>query len=211
MANPFEVFGTLAFILPVAIYLLMSYVLYKIGQKFDLGSPFWHYLVPIYNMVLMCRCGDVSAWNVLGMMIFPINIYSIINVWGSIAERLGKSYWLYGITTLLFGIPVFILAFDSSTPAGKTVYTAEPAASTDEPAGDSFKETTGPVDPSIAFASQSAGSSDNRDARTGDRKPPSIMMKKRRRWLSAIQSKRNTRRREVFSIRSSSRVCSAVL
>ena len=74
MANPFEAFGTLAFILPVIIYVVMSYVLYRIGQKFDLGSPFWHYLVPIYNMVLMCRCGDVSAWNVLGMMIFPISI-----------------------------------------------------------------------------------------------------------------------------------------
>ncbi len=156
MANPLEAFGTLVFILPVVIYLAMSYVLYKIGQKFDLGSPFWHYLVPIYNMVLMCRCGDVSAWNVLGMMIFPINIYSIINVWGSIAERLGKSYWLYGITTLLFGIPVFILAFDSSTPQGKA-YAAGPAAFTDEPAGESFTEGPGPVDPMFANASQAAG------------------------------------------------------
>ncbi|MBP1748246.1 MAG: type pilus assembly protein PilM [Deltaproteobacteria bacterium] len=156
MANSFEAFGTAAFILPVVIYLVMSYVLYKIGEKFDLDLPFWHYLVPIYNMVLMCRCGGVSAWNVLGMMIFPISIYSIINVWGSIAEKLGKSYWLYGITTLLFGIPVLILAFDSSTAAGRQVYVDEPAVFTDEAPGDSFKEGPGPVDPSPAYASQSA-------------------------------------------------------
>lgn len=153
MANPLEAFGTLALILPVVIYLVMSYVLYKIGQKFDLGAPFWHYLVPIYNMVLMCRCGDVSAWNVLGMMIFPISIYSIINVWGSIAERLGKNYWLYGITTLFVGIPVFILAFDSSTPQGKA-YGAEPAAFTETPAGEPFEAGPGPVDPMFANASQ---------------------------------------------------------
>jgi type IV pilus assembly protein PilM len=157
MANPFELFGTLFLIPVVVIYLFMSYVLYRIGQKFDLGAPFWHYLVPIYNAVLMCRCGDVSAWNVLGMMIFPINIYSIINVWGSIAERLGKNYWVYGILTLIFGVPVFILAFDSSRPAGSSAYAAEPAPFPDAAAGDSFTEGSGPVDPAFAYASQATG------------------------------------------------------
>lgn len=157
MANPFEVFGAAAFILPVLIYLLISYVLYRIGQKFDLGSPFWHYLVPFYNMVLMCRCGGVSAWNVLGMMIFPINIYSNINVWGSIAEKLGKNYWLYGITILLFGIPVFILAFDSSTAAGKPVYSAGPA---EAQAYETSEDPPGEVPAlSFAFASQAAATS----------------------------------------------------
>jgi len=125
MANPFESFGILIFVLPVVVYLFGSYVLYRIGSKFGIGS-FWQYLIPIYNMVLMCRCGDVSAWNVLGLMVFPINIYSTINIWGSIAERLGKSYWLYGVTTLIFGIPVLILAFDSSRPAGGEIFVREP-------------------------------------------------------------------------------------
>jgi type IV pilus assembly protein PilM len=125
MGNPFEAFGTLFLVVPIVVYLFGSYVLYRIGSKFGIGS-FWHYLIPFYNMVLMCRCGDVSAWNVLGLMIFPINIYSTINIWGSIAERLGKSYWLYGITTLIFGIPVLILAFDSSRPAGGEIFVREP-------------------------------------------------------------------------------------
>ncbi len=142
----------------VVVYLVMTYVIYRIGQKFSLGEPFWHYLVPIYNAVLMCRCGNVSAWNVLGMMIFPINIYSIINVWGSIAERLGKNYWVWGILTLLFGVPVFVLAFDSSTPARRSSYAAQPEPFPAEPAGDTFVETTpGPVDPALAYASQAFG------------------------------------------------------
>lgn len=156
MTNPLEALGPAAFILPIGIYVLMSFVLYKIGEKFNLGVSFWHYLVPIYNMILMCRCGGVSAWNVLGMMIFPINIYSTVNVWGSIAEKLGKSYWLYGILTLLFGIPVFILAFDSSTVSGGSIYAAEPAPVMAETAGASFGQEPGPVDPSFAYASQMA-------------------------------------------------------
>jgi len=125
MANPFESFGTLFFVLPIVVYLFGSYVLYRIGSKFGIGS-FWHYLIPFYNMVLMCRCGNVSAWNVLGLMVFPINIYSTINIWGSIAERLGKSYWFYGITTLVIGIPILILAFDSSMPASREIFVGEP-------------------------------------------------------------------------------------
>ncbi|MHB8110126.1 MAG: type IV pilus assembly protein PilM [Syntrophorhabdaceae bacterium] len=116
MGNPIEAFGTLFLIMPLALYLLSCYIYYKIGQKFGIGT-FPQYLIPFYNLVLICRCGGVSEWNVLGLLLPFINIYSIINIWGSIAERLGKSYWVYGITTLLFGIPVFILAFDSSQPA----------------------------------------------------------------------------------------------
>jgi len=147
-----------ALILPVLIYLLMSYVLYRIGEKFDLGLPFWRYLVPIYNMVLMCRCGEVSPWNVLGMMIFPISIYSMINVWGSIAEKLGKNYWMYGVLTLLCGIPILFLAFDSSKPEERSLYATMTAAFSDGPAGGSFQENPGAFSPAPAFASQSAAS-----------------------------------------------------
>ncbi len=125
MTNPSDTFGLTFFVVFVAVYLFMAYVLYRIGRKFGIGS-FWEYLIPIYNMVLMCRCGGVSAWNVLGLAIPIVSIYSTVSIWGSIAERLGKSYWLYGITILLFGIPVFILAFDSSTPEGEMTIIREP-------------------------------------------------------------------------------------
>jgi type IV pilus assembly protein PilM len=105
----------------LAIWFFISYTLYRVGRKFQIGS-FWGYCIPIYNIYLICKCADVPLWNIVGLFIPILNIYCCINIWGSIAERLGKSYWIYGITTLLFCIPVFILAFDGSYPVG---YAAE--------------------------------------------------------------------------------------
>lgn len=99
------------------IYLFYCYAFYRIGRKFGIGS-FGEYCIPIYNMVLICRCGGISGWNVLGLLIPVVNIYFVIHIWGSVAERLGKSYWLYGIVTLLAFITIIILAFDNSIPIG---------------------------------------------------------------------------------------------
>lgn len=101
----------------VVIWFLISYTLYRIGRKFQIGS-FWGYCVPIYNGYLIYKCADVPLWNFVGLFIPILNVYCFVNIWGSIAERLGKSYWVYGITILLFGIPVFILAFDNSYLVG---------------------------------------------------------------------------------------------
>jgi type IV pilus assembly protein PilM len=101
----------------IAIWFFISYTLYRIGKKFQIGS-FWGYCIPIYDIYLICKCADVPLWNIVGLFIPILNIYCCVNIWGSIAERLGKSYWLYGIATLLFGIPVLILAFDGSYPVG---------------------------------------------------------------------------------------------
>ncbi|HOW54312.1 MAG TPA: type IV pilus assembly protein PilM [Syntrophorhabdaceae bacterium] len=125
MTNPFEIFGLVIILVYIVMYLFGAYVAYRIGSKFGIGA-FWEYLIPFYNIVLLCRCGGVSAWNVLGLMIPIVNIYSTVSIWGSIAEKLGKSYWLYGITILLFGIPILILAFDSSTPEGEMTIIREP-------------------------------------------------------------------------------------
>jgi len=113
----FFVFLMTITIVVVAIWLFISYTLYRVGKKFQIGS-FWEYCIPIYNIYLICKCADVSLWNIVGVFIPFLNIYCCINIWGRIAERLGKSYWLYGITTLFFGVPVFILAFDGSYPIG---------------------------------------------------------------------------------------------
>jgi type IV pilus assembly protein PilM len=107
----------ITFIVFLAIWFFISYALYRIGRKFQIGS-FWGYCIPVYNIYLICRCADVPLWNIVGLFVPILNIYCCINIWGSIAERLGKSYWIYGITILLFCIPVFILAFDGSYPVG---------------------------------------------------------------------------------------------
>ena len=110
------ILGNLIFLIPIAgLWLVFSYILYRIGRKFEVGS-FLGYCVPVYNVVLLCRCGSISPWNVLGLAVPIVNIYFVIHIWGSIAQKLGKSYWIYGIVSLIFPVTVLIMAFDSSLP-----------------------------------------------------------------------------------------------
>ena len=48
------------------IWFFISYTLYRIGKKFQIGS-FWGYCVPFYNMYLICKCADVPLWNFVGL------------------------------------------------------------------------------------------------------------------------------------------------
>jgi len=101
-------------VLFACLYIFGGYVLYLIHRKFDGKASFLVCLAPVYNMVPMCRCAGVSPWHVLGLMLFPVSIYSTVRIWGSIAQKLGKNYWLYGIAMLFFGFPAMVLAFDRS-------------------------------------------------------------------------------------------------
>ncbi len=117
-------------------YLFICFVSFKIGEKFAIGSLF-EYCIPIYNGVLLCKCADISGWNVLWLLLPGIFfkgqlqlvatlitiIFSVV-LWGRIAERMGRSFWQYGLGSALLGIPVLVLAFGSARPVG-----AAPAAS----------------------------------------------------------------------------------
>lgn len=117
----------------IGLYLLIGYVLSRIGRKFGIGS-FGTYCVPVYNVVLLCRCGGISGWVAIGIFTFglagsllevalPLHLIATgfpiglsIYLWGSIAQRLDKSFWLWGIGCGVLGIPILFLAFDSSRP-----------------------------------------------------------------------------------------------
>lgn len=137
-------FGAMAVLFLVlvffGVYLFTVYVLSRLGGKFRVGSYF-QFLIPIYNVMLLCDCAKLTRWLTVGLL-FPGFVASVMNVaslhmlepyvktaglligfaanvllWGSIAKRLGKNFWLWGIiTTVLCGLPVLILAFDSSLP-----------------------------------------------------------------------------------------------
>ena len=97
------------------IYWFCIYVAYRIGRKFSIGSlP--AFAIPVYNLVLLSRCGGFSGWFVLVNLIPYIGstVFSI-SLFGAIAQKLGKNFWLYGLGSLL-GIPILFLAFDGSRP-----------------------------------------------------------------------------------------------
>jgi hypothetical protein len=142
------IFGMMSFAVALlsslALYIFAAYVLYRLGRKFNVGS-FLEFLVPIYNIMLVCDCAAVSRWftlaivapvilttaaSSLSLMFAPaaiglgsqiVSLCANVYLWGHIAERLGKNFWLWGIATpLLFGLPILILAFDDSVPRGWT-------------------------------------------------------------------------------------------
>lgn len=137
-------FGALAVIVLVlmcfGIYIFAAYVFSRLGEKFRIGSFFW-FLVPFYNIMLLCDCAKISRWFTVaivapGIITAAMNIVSFyvfaevfnsgaalvafaanVYLWGNIAERLGKNFWIWGIITpVLLGLPVLIMAFDGSMP-----------------------------------------------------------------------------------------------
>lgn len=121
-------------------YLFAAYVMFRVGEKFRVGR-FRDYLVPVWNLALLCDCGGVTRlvaaglalpaplfWIICaagapslefyaGRALAALFIFCWVYLWGSVAERLGKSFWLWGAACLVFGgIPVLFLAFDGSMP-----------------------------------------------------------------------------------------------
>ena len=133
----------------IAVLLAITYVLYRIGRKFQIGT-FWGFLVPVYNLFLLCDCAQISRWFSVGiffpalvlLLIIPLGIFFMgpliflfklstpivvfatnTYLWGRIAERLGKNFWLWGLgVPLLCGLPILVLAFDDSMPVEETRY-----------------------------------------------------------------------------------------
>ena len=122
------------------IYILAAYVLSRVGKKFGVGS-FPLFLIPVYNIMLLCDCAKVTRWLTVGLVApgivtFVMNAVTLylfapvlepasalvavaaaVCLWGNIAKRLGKNFWLWGIGMVVFmGLPVLIMAFDSSAP-----------------------------------------------------------------------------------------------
>ena len=121
-------------------YLFAAYVMFRVGEKFRVGR-FRDYLVPVWNLALLCDCGGVTRlvaaglalpaplfWIICaagapslefyaGRALAALFVFCWVYLWGSVAERLGKNFWLWGVACLIFGgIPVLFLAFDGSMP-----------------------------------------------------------------------------------------------
>jgi len=98
----------------LCIWLFSAYILYKIAKKFDVKKSYWWYLIPFYNNWLIMKPVGLSPWLILGFFIPYISIIIYAYIWGQIAKKLAKNPWLYGLTIVLLGLPIIILAFDNS-------------------------------------------------------------------------------------------------
>ena len=120
--------------------LFTAYVMYRIGDKFRIGS-YLEFLIPVYNVMLLCDCAGITRWVTagigapavvasllnffsfgffggnMGYLVSAVFFFCWIYLWGSIAQRLGKNFWLWGVLSFFFGgLPLLILAFDGSLP-----------------------------------------------------------------------------------------------
>jgi hypothetical protein len=86
-----------------------------VGKKFNVGS-FGLFCVPIYNLYLLTQCAQIQPLWILAFFVPFLNLVAVGYLWGTIAVRLGKDFWLWAILCGLFSIPVLILALDESTP-----------------------------------------------------------------------------------------------
>jgi hypothetical protein len=104
----------------------------------DTGSPgrFW---IPVYGIYLLARraqalpgfilevvglfgyfaCSSAlskdppqRAFQIALIASSVLAIGGSVYLWGAVARKLGRSFWLYGITVTLFGLPLLVLAFD---------------------------------------------------------------------------------------------------
>ena len=63
-------FGAFALLAALAatfgFYLFSAYVMYRLGDKFRVGS-FAGFLLPVYNVMLLCDCAGVTRWLTAGL------------------------------------------------------------------------------------------------------------------------------------------------
>lgn len=133
-------------IIGLGVYFFSCYVQFKICKKFGIGSLF-ECCIPIYNIVLLCQCAEISGWNVLWVilpsLVFTgdasliaaiVNIVFAVVLWGRIAEKMGRGFWQYGLgTAFLLGIPALVLAFGTAHPGISGAFNDSLPAFPDEP------------------------------------------------------------------------------
>jgi hypothetical protein len=133
----------------IAVLLAITYVLYRIGRKFQIGT-FWSFLVPVYNLFLLCDCAQISRWFSVGiffpalvlLLIIPLGIFFMgpliflfklstpivvfatnTYLWGLLRRDWGKTSGSGALASLFYAVcPILVLAFDDSMPVEETRY-----------------------------------------------------------------------------------------
>ena len=96
-------------------YVFAAYVLWRVGQKFGIGS-FADYCIPVYNCFLLCRCASISPWHLLWLLVPVADLVFVGCLMGTIARKLKHGFWPFFLGGVLFGLSAIVLAFDASRP-----------------------------------------------------------------------------------------------
>jgi len=86
------------------------------------GRPGWYALIPIYNMVTLCRVSGVTGWLVIAFMIPLVNLIALIYVANKLSKAFGKGL---GYT---LGIAFLGIAFLPVLGFGPAKYIGPPSA-----------------------------------------------------------------------------------
>ncbi|SDF21835.1 hypothetical protein [Sporolituus thermophilus] len=121
----------------------VGYIFYRLGKKFHATNPYWHYLIPIWNYVILCRCARISPYYAVGyhaayfaasvlrlvaeylkepalaniwLCLFILCILAEAEIFGNLAERLKKDFWLYGLSGFMAYFPLALLVLSKNEP-----------------------------------------------------------------------------------------------
>jgi hypothetical protein len=113
----------------IGIYLVFSWLLYRIACNAGQRKDAWWALIPILNLFLICKAAQKPMWWVLLCLIPLVNIVILAVMFWKISENCGQ-HGFWGIAMLVPFINIvalLVLAF--STPK----YPAQPQPSTPRP------------------------------------------------------------------------------
>ncbi len=98
---------------------ILFFVLAGVWKTFEkAGEPGWASIIPIYNVVVMCRIAGKPEWWVILMLIPIVNMIVSIMVMVGIAENFGKGIG-YALGLIFFGFIFFpLLGFGDAVYEG---------------------------------------------------------------------------------------------
>lgn len=136
-------------------FFAVGYIFYRLGRKFHAPDPYWHYLIPIWNYIILCRCTRLSKYYavfyhvlyfVATMILFlgeSLNEPALLNIWvclfimcimleaeifGRLAQRLNKDFWLYGFSGFVAYFPLILLVLAKEQPVEEIPKQLPPAS-----------------------------------------------------------------------------------
>ncbi|MCW8897993.1 MAG: DUF5684 domain-containing protein [Flavobacteriales bacterium] len=112
-------------IIYLGIIVLMIASMWKIFTK--AGEPGWASIVPIYNIIILCKIAGKPAWWIILFLIPLVNFIVMIIVIHNVAKAFGKGVG-YTIGLLLLGIIFYpMLAFGDAKYVGHGQAAATPS------------------------------------------------------------------------------------